>query len=226
MPTIILLRHAQASYGAANYDELSPRGHEQVTVAVKELQRRAPAISRVISGTLKRQQDTARAVAEAAGLTLEIEPRWDEYEADDVLRHHSTSLARQDRPPSGAVATLTSREYQLVLEAALEIWVQAGPDGPTAETWDAFAARTRSACADLARTLGSGETALVCTSGGVIGALATALLGVGPRTFIAFNRVTVNVGITKLAHGRRGTTLISFNEQAHLEQPASLLTYR
>jgi hypothetical protein len=44
---------------------------------------------------------------------------------------------------------------------------------------------------------------------------------------IAFNHVSVNTGITKLAVGRSGTTLISSNEHAHLDEAdGSLITYR
>jgi broad specificity phosphatase PhoE len=227
MPTILLLRHAQASFGAADYDVLSVRGHEQVGALVQDLDRPGTSIDRVLSGSLARQRDTAGPVARAAGRELEIDRRFNEYDSNDVLAHHSASAARQERPPGGEVPALTSREFQDVLEAALESWIEAGADGPTAESWDAFAARTMSACEELAAGLGSGETALVCTSGGVIGALAAALLAAPARTFIAVNRVTINTGITKLAHGRSGTTLVSFNEHTHLERPAgSLLTYR
>ena len=37
MPSILLVRHAQASFGAADYDVLSERGHEQVTALVAGL---------------------------------------------------------------------------------------------------------------------------------------------------------------------------------------------
>jgi broad specificity phosphatase PhoE len=30
MPSLLLIRHAQASYGSADYDVLSERGHQQV----------------------------------------------------------------------------------------------------------------------------------------------------------------------------------------------------
>jgi hypothetical protein len=36
----------------------------------------------------------------------------------------------------------------------------------------------------------------------------------------------VNGSITKLVTGRRGVTLVSFNEHAHLESAPELLTYR
>jgi hypothetical protein len=65
----------------------------------------------------------------------------------------------------------------------------------------------------------------VSTSGGVIAALCVGLLGVAPAAFVALNRVTVNAGVTKVVRGRGGTTLVSFNEHAHLE-PDGLVTYR
>jgi hypothetical protein len=38
--------------------------------------------------------------------------------------------------------------------------------------------------------------------------------------------VCVNSGVTKLVTGRRGVTLVSFNEHTHLESQPGLLTYR
>ncbi len=227
MPTILLLRHAQASFGSADYDVLSARGHEQTAALVQDLECRGLRIARVISGSLARQRDTAGPVAVACGQTLEIDPRLDEYDFDDLLSHHSSSAVRQARPPGAAVPEVTSKAFQDVLEMALENWIAAGASGPAREPWDAFAARTVGSCRELAAELGSGETAVACTSGGVISAVATGLLAVPARTFIALNRVTINTGITTLAHGRSGTTLVSFNEHAHLQRPdGSLLTYR
>ena len=227
MPTILLLRHAQASFGSADYDVLSARGHEQTAALVQDLECRGLRIARVISGSLARQRDTAGPVAVACGQTLEIDPRLDEYDSGDLLSHHSSSAVRQARPPGAAVPELTSKAFQDVLEMALENWIAAGASGPAREPWDAFAARTVGSCRELAAELGSGETAVACTSGGVISAVATGLLAVPARTFIALNRVTINTGITTLAHGRSGTTLVSFNEHAHLQRPdGSLLTYR
>ena len=81
---------------------------------------------------------------------------------------------------------------------------------------------------DLAGRLESGSTALVCTSGGPLAAACVQLLDLPPAAFVRFNRVTVNTGITKVVTGRGGTTLVSFNEHAHLEQDPSrsLVTYR
>ena len=96
-----------------------------------------------------------------------------------------------------------------------------------AEFWPAFYERANAALADLVGKLERGQTALVCTSGGVLAAICLRLLGAPDDTFVRFNRVTVNAGITKVIHGGRGTTMVSFNEHAYLEKPGgSLVTYR
>ena len=52
MGAIYLVRHGQASFGAADYDALSPRGFEQSTVVGTELLRRNVSFSQVRSGSL------------------------------------------------------------------------------------------------------------------------------------------------------------------------------
>ena len=49
---------------------------------------------RVLSGTLGRQRGTARPIAAAFGCELEIDPRWNDYDSDDIPEHHSATAAR------------------------------------------------------------------------------------------------------------------------------------
>ncbi len=64
---MLLIRHGQASFGAADYDVLSPRGIEQSRVLGAWLAARGERIDAVYSGPRKRQIDTARHIASAAG---------------------------------------------------------------------------------------------------------------------------------------------------------------
>lgn len=227
LPTLILIRHGQGSFGGVNYDILSETGVAQAQAVTHDLVHRGTRVDRVVSGALGRQQGTAEPIAVAFGRSLQTDPRWDEYDSDDILEHHSTSLVRQDRKAGSPAPEVSSREFQLVLERALLQWLAAGKASPCAESWPAFAARVSAALRELGRDLGPGETGVVCTSGGVLAALCVGLLAVAPETFVAFNRVTVNAGVTRVAYGRRGATLISFNEQAHLLGPGPpLSTYR
>ena len=68
---------------------------------------------------------------------------------------------------------------------------------------------------------------VVVSSAGTIAAAAAPLLGVGPAGWPALQRVMVNTSVTKVVHGQRGITLISFNEHGHLEGvPGVKVTYR
>ena len=227
MPTVLLVRHAQASFGTSDYDVLSAHGVEQAAALADDLERRGMRVDRVVSGSAARHRGTAEPIAAAAGRPVTVDPRWDEYSADDVLEHHSTATARLESPAAGAGPALSSREFQDVMDPALLAWVRAGEAGPAAEPWSAFAPRVAAALDDVLSGLGSGETAVVTTSGGVVAATCVALLGLPAPAFVAFNRVTANTGVTKAVHGRSGTTLVSFNEHAHLERDGrSLVTYR
>jgi len=215
---IYLVRHGQASFGAEDYDALSPRGFEQSTVVGAELLRRTVSFGRIRSGTLARQRDTAATALKVLGTDVPVveDARWNEYDHVDIARHHAGGAPQED-----------SHAYQGVLDAALTAWISAGADGPCAEPWPAFHARCRAALADLVASLGKGEHAVVFTSGGVIATLCGDLLGTPEVGLLKLNRVTVNGGITKLVSGRGGVTLLSFNEHPHFEaDAASLLTYR
>jgi len=226
MPTLLLVRHAQASFGAADYDVLSERGAEQTTAFVADLERRGTGVARVVCGSLRRQRDTAAPIAMLAGCDLAVDPGWDEYAVEEIVRHHSASAASVEQAAGEGGAVLSSRAFQAYLDAALLDWVSADGGSAAAEPWSAFAGRVGAALDAAADGLGSGETGIVCTSAGVVAAVCVALLGVPPVAFVAFNRVGVNTGVTKVALGRGGRSLVSFNEHGHLDPRAGLVTYR
>ncbi|GLZ37815.1 histidine phosphatase family protein [Actinokineospora sp. NBRC 105648] len=212
MSVVYLIRHGQASFGAADYDVLSPTGHRQAEVLGEELRSRGVDPAQAWSGTLARQRDTARIALEAAGVDLpcQTDPRWNEYDHLGLVQHH-LAAARTTGPAS-------PREFQAVLDAALHSWVNGGPAAGS------FADFEAGAWAALAETEG---TAVVFTSGGVIAALCSRLLGLPGAAVVALNRVVVNAAITKVVTGRSGATLVSFNEHGHFEGPnRDLLTYR
>jgi broad specificity phosphatase PhoE len=227
MPALLLVRHAQASFGADDYDALSARGRRQAAELVPELRRRGVALARVVSGSLKRQLDTAEPVAAEWGMSATVDSRWDEYDADDILARYSDSPARTHRTPGVPAPEVTPKQFQDILESALTAWIAAGDSALTRESYPRFSARCAAALQDAAAGLPSGGAALVCTSGGVLGAVCAALLQAPSSTVLAINRVSANAGISKVVIGQRGATLVSFNEHSHLETDGrSLVTYR
>ncbi|MET0134094.1 MAG: histidine phosphatase family protein [Kibdelosporangium sp.] len=204
MALVYLIRHGQASFGADDYDVLSAAGHQQGKVVGDELRRRGVRPDVVVSGTLRRQRETA--IAADMGLPPQEDARWNEYDHLGLVR---------------AAGTPTSpREFQLTLDAALRTWVGGGD-------WQRFTGGVRAALTELFDGLGSGGTGLVFTSGGVIAAVCAEVWGLAAEGFVAVNRVAVNGGLTKLVRGRSGTSLVSYNDHAHFEgENRELLTYR
>ena len=211
MPTIYLIRHGKASPEADDYDQLSPTGYEQSRLLGAELKRRGLPVDRVVTGSLRRQRQTAVAALAEAGIDVAptVDDRWNEYDHLHLL----------DRFPSEP-GTLQRR-----LDASLTAWTSASDEG--AGSWPTFRDGVRAALEDVAVALGRGRTALVFTSAGVIAAACSALVEAPTSGFVAMNRVVVNGSVSKLVHGRGGTQLLSFNDHAHLEQGGpELMTYR
>ncbi|MFI7585683.1 histidine phosphatase family protein [Spongisporangium articulatum] len=221
MPALLLVRHGQASFGSANYDVLSENGHRQAALVGAALRDRVnPEV--VVAGSLQRQQKTAAELVSAAGFEVRSVRHggWDEYDHAELLRG---AAGRFGALKTGVAAAMgNSAGVQAALDAALRAW------STSDERWSkglSFKEFQQGALDALDEAL-AGDPALVVTSGGVIAAIAAHLLGAGPETFVALNRVSVNTGITTVVRGRSGTSLLTFNEHAHLAGHPDLLTYR
>lgn len=217
MPLICLVRHGQASAGADDYDVLSEPGRVQAAAVGRELARRGLRDPYLVSGTLRRQRDTAQLLAEAAGFgqPLQQDARWNEYDHLDLVARYA--------PVPGPASSM-----QDLLDHALLAWMRdpAATDAD-GETWAAFAGRATAGLAELSAALGRGRDAVVVTSGGVLAALCGELLSLPHEGVVALNRVAVNASVTTLAVGASGTTLLTFNEHAHFTgDRRQLLTYR
>lgn len=214
MPVIVLLRHGQASFGTDDYDVLSDLGREQARIAGEELASRGLRSPGLVSGSLRRQRDTALIAGAALGLTeLRVDERLDEFDA------HAAVEAHLGRPH--ATEGMSSREFQVHLDEAMRTWMREGDP-----RWLDFAGGAIAALADLAATLPAGSDAIVCTSAGVTAAIAGTLLDCGSDGVIALNRVSVNASITTVVSGARGLSLVTFNEHAHLLRSPHLRTNR
>ncbi|WP_249011798.1 histidine phosphatase family protein [Conexibacter sp. DBS9H8] len=220
VPRILLIRHGQASFGAADYDALSERGHAQAALTVEALARQGVRADRIVTGSLTRQRETAAPIGARLGASVDTDPRWNEYAIEALLAAHPPAA-----PPTLA-APPTPAAFQALLESSLTAWIAAGAASPAPESYPAFRARTDAALRDLAADLRAGQTAIVVSSGGVIAAVCATLLELPTAGWLSLNRVAVNTAITRLSSGRRGLSLLAFNEQSHLGPDPGLLTYR
>ena len=213
MSVLLLVRHGQASFGTEDYDRLSAAGLRQSHVLGAALKAQKVDPARIISGTLRRQQETAAAMAEGAGWDheVQVEPAWDEF---DVL----TFLQHAEGP------TMDSRSFQRVLDDGMRQWSEGMALDDTGERFTDFVSRVESGLQRLVTDHASSGPLVVTSSAGVISWVVTSLLGGGVEQWIRLNRVCVNAAVTRVVHGRQGVSLVSFNEHGHFEP--SEITYR
>lgn len=222
MGQLLLVRHGQASWGSEDYDVLSETGWEQSRLLGKALAARGLVPDLVVMGAMRRHRETAEACLEQLPGTVEAEvvAGWDEFDHVAMLKAHPAPFG--DRSP-------TKAEFQEWFESATDRWTGGGYDDGYAESFGAFTDRVGVALRRTAEAVGSG-TAVVFSSGGPVSWATASLLAhdreAAGRLWRKLNPVCVNSGVTRLVTGRRGTTLVTFNEHHHLDGVPDVLTYR
>ena len=219
MALLHLIRHGQASFGAEEYDALSPRGHDQA----RHLAHILPQPDHLICGAMRRHVETVAPFGAAS-----IDPRWDEFDHLDVIAAY--------RPDLASVAALRRavtdapnprRAFQNIYEAATRRWASGHHDSDHRETRCAFCARVRDALADVGAKLGKSDTAYAVTSGGPIAAMVQVALGLSEDATRGIEKTLVNCGVTTVSVRPGALQLISLNEHLHLGAiDANLITFR
>ena len=101
MSWLTLVRHAQASFHADHYDQLSPLGERQARLLGEAWVRQRWTLDEVYVGPRSRQQQTAKLVAacyERAGLRFPepvVLQELDEYDLSGILQQLAPELARK-----------------------------------------------------------------------------------------------------------------------------------
>jgi broad specificity phosphatase PhoE len=221
MSAVLLVRHGQASWGAADYDVLSEAGEEQSRILGATLAARGPVPAVLVRGAMNRHRQTAAGVLDGAGWTADVveDAGWNEFDHQQMLELH----------PAGAegAGEMTRVQFQEWFEEATWRWTGGEFADEYDESFDQFGHRVDAALRRTAESLGPKQLAVVFTSGGPVAWVAASLLDGGAQLWSRLNPVTINASVTKVVVGRRGSTLVSFNDHSHLEGvDASLITYR
>jgi broad specificity phosphatase PhoE len=218
---VLLVRHGQASWGAADYDVLSPTGAEQSRVLGAALARRGVRPDVVVRGAMRRHRETAEEALTGAGWDVQVEEDrgWNEFDHLQMLQLHPPALGEGEE--------LTRAAFQEWFEQATRRWTSGDHAHEYDESFASFCGRVGAALRRTVERLDAKQTAIVVTSGGPVSWVAASLLGGGAALWMQLNPVTVNASVTKVVVGGRGTTLVSFNDHSHLESAdAGLVTYR
>jgi broad specificity phosphatase PhoE len=219
MSVLLLVRHGQASWGAADYDRLSATGERQCTMLGSALAGRGVSPALVVRGSMRRHRQSAEVTRDAAGWTGEVveDAGWDEF---DHLATLDGSVLFE--PVAGEPDAERVRRFH----GTVERWSSGRHDPEYVESFPAFQARVLAAFDRTLARLGPRETGVVFTSGGPVSWLAAGLVDGGLPAWRRLSRVVVNASVTKVLTGDWGTDLISYNDHSHLEAAADLVSYR
>jgi broad specificity phosphatase PhoE len=225
MGTLHLVRHGQASFGAEDYDQLSPLGARQCLALGQHYARRGVRFAGVLRGSLRRHQQSLAAFAEGFGTMPEaLEwPGLNEYDSEALIRAiHPGPLAKPDTPE-------VYRAHFRLLRDALTAWMQgrSAPVGmPAYADW---VAGITGALDHVRQHHGAQADAqvLVLSSGGPISTAVGRVLGTPPETTIELNLRLRNSAVTELVFTPKRHVLSTFNHVPHLDQPgrADWITY-
>ncbi len=222
MSRILLVRHGQASFGAADYDNLSPTGHEQSRVLGAALAARGVTADVVVAGQMKRHAQTAAEVLDGSGWSADVavDAGWNEFDHLQVLSVH-------DQPATVEGESEKVAFQRWFTDATLR-WTSGEHDESYDESFAAFSSRVEAALDRLVGGLARSGTAVVLTSGGPVAWAAASLLAHDHQArtdlWLRLNPVSVNTGVSTVVCGASGTTLVAFNAHDHLSP--DLLTYR
>jgi len=211
MGTLYLVRHGQASFGADNYDQLSPLGVQQCQRLGEYFAAKGRRFSAVITGTLVRQVQSQQAITEALPGSPEPLrlPGLNEYDSHAVISaFHPQPLARPDTPE-------LYRQHFRILRDSLAAWMAGRTQPVGMPSYAEFSAGVAAALGHVQRQC-EGDVLMV-SSGGPISTVVGQVLGTAPETTIELNMRIRNSAVTELSFNPKRHVLITFNHLPHLD---------
>ena len=177
---------------------------------------------------MRRQRDTATAMAEAAGWSVspELDEGWNEFDHLGVVAR-GVDAHGEDGSRLRSTTEMDRRYVPAAFVEATARWSGGEHDDEYDESWPAFVARARGrARPGLRPRRGHGRRVLRRPDRGGVRRPGRPRRDRPelPRLWNAFNTVSANTGVTRVITGSTGRRLLTFNEHSHL--PREQVTYR
>lgn len=233
MGTLYLVRHGQASFGADNYDLLSPLGQQQAVRLGEYFKGKGVTFEAALTGTLTRQRQTLAGICQGMGTEFEsggsapqgsgaeskgkglgphlLWPGLNEYDSEAVISAiHPYPLPKPDTPE-------LYRHHFRLLKDGLAQWM-AGVVSPRGmPRYTEFAAGIAGALEHI-RSHHQGNVLLV-SSGGPIATAIGQVLGTSPEATIELNMRIRNSSVTEFSFSPKRHRLVTYNTLPHLDAP-------
>ena len=222
MGTLYLVRHGQASFGADDYDQLSPLGLQQAQRLGAHWLAHGQRFDTVLLGTLRRHAQTLDGIAQGLpGLPApQVLPSLDEYDSLALIRAIHTEPLQKPNTPE-----LYRHHFRLLCDAIAQ-WM-AGVISPQGmPSWEDFSLGVRRVL-DQVRRDHADQNVLLVSSGGPISTAVGEVLGTAPEVTIALNMRIRNSAVTEFSVSPKRLMLQTFNTLPHLhaQEHQALITH-
>lgn len=207
MADLIFVRHGQANSLASDeesYDRLSDLGRSQAQWLGEHLTQTNPHFDRVLTGTLSRQVDTAKAMGYTS---IQQDERLNE------LAYFALAQAALDE--HGLAFPTSPAHYVEHLPRLMNLWSSNALEA-VPERFSQFNARISDVIEEQCRAAGR---ALIVTSGGVIGVSVRHTLGLDTNGMAKIMLQIANSSMHRLQFIHQTLVLSCFNATPHLDTP-------
>ncbi len=240
MASIYLIRHGQASFGKADYDQLSEKGTRQAQLLGKFWQSH-PAPGKIFSGDLLRHEQTLENFLlgyQGDKPSKIIHSGFNEFNHLELLtRYDARWKSFADMAKKIAQQADANKIFQKEFSLALKRWVSGQYDGDYIESWPQFKKRCIAALQDVGqqaliakKTLNNTKPSkeiCIFTSGGTISVLIQHILGLSDQSTLAIIQQLRNTSVTKLLLSKNKLNIDYLNNYGHLTQAgADWVTFR
>ena len=232
MSKLLLIRHAQASFLAKDYDNLSNKGLEQSTILGEYLADRGESFDAIYVGTLRRQQQTyqqVKSVYLSKGLTIPeptVLKELNEYEGMSTMVEVKAQLMfhhPQFKVWFEEMAVQASHKTKMKMTVAyLHLWATntLGFDLPaSSQTWANFQNTAQLGLKKIMTGNEKSKSIAAFSSGGCIAAMLGKIVGTNdPGKAMGFNLVMLNTAISEILFSGNRLSMKSFNTLPHLQE--------
>jgi broad specificity phosphatase PhoE len=211
MGILHFIRHAQASFGAANYDQLSSLGERQSLQLGRYFAAKGLSFDSVHTGTLQRHAQTLTGISTGLESSLPTTqwPGLNEYDPEALI------ASVQSQPPDRTYGQEAYLQHFKLLRTGLMQWMRGNTQPQGMPTWIEF---TRGVVAVLDHIRDSGhERVLVVSSGGPIACALGQVLATPPEATVELNLRLRNSSITELSFSSKRYSLQTYNTLNHLD---------
>ncbi len=223
MGTLYLVRHGQASFGAANYDQLSTLGYQQAVRLGEYFKSKALQFDGVLIGSLQRHAQTYAGICEGAGMgqTAQVWPGLNEYDSEAVIHTVHTAPLSTERNPENY------RYHFRLLKQGLAAWMNGTAQPAGMPSYPEFVSGVTSALDHVRQQFAANEHSkvLIVSSGGPISTAVGHVLGTSPETTTELNLRIRNSSVTEFAFTPKRHMLVTYNTLPHLEDLPDWITY-